>query len=455
MKFVAYTLEFLPIRSICLLLFCLLLQGCNNLGAITNSVEEFNAAVKANPNLLNNQTIKGVRLNGTREDCEDGVHLENMVIRNLTLRDVQMNYAYLKNVTFVDCEFIKTDLDDSIFDNVKFIRGSIFGYDRPDNWNAYETSMDGVSITRVLFDGVKFGKSTSLSLYNGIVVMRNVQAEVPPEKNYWLLPGENLHVRLDNCRIANQTAVGVLGINSSLYATNSSFKDSKLDIPGKAAWIENCDWHDGDAPTTNTLVITNSRLSWVRIGAGTGNDGKEDEEQRVFLINNTYIQYPDPNTVTLGLLVSGGGRIRDKAHLYLYADSNIPGHTVAHSGNIHIYNAKIDSLLMGQGSSNCSLANLDLQNVSIGQGRWRNSNVRHGKWENVQIGGPVDLSQAKIGPIIGHNVTFPQGSPWVNGRLNIIDSLTPLEFDKPPVPTLEELGLAQFWRENDFPPEKY
>jgi hypothetical protein len=52
-------------------------------------------------------------------------------------------------------------------------------------------------------------------------------------------------------------------------------------------------------------------------------------------------------------------------------------------------------------------------------------------------------------------VEFPRGTPWRNGELKIGYSSDPLKFERPPVPTLEELGLAQFWKENDFPVEKY
>jgi uncharacterized protein YjbI with pentapeptide repeats len=446
------------------------------MAVVTRGIEEFNAAVKADPHLLDNQTIQRKALNGGKDDCSDGVRLENMVIRNLTLRDVQMWRAHFKNVTFVDCTFVKADFRYSIFDNVKFIRGSLSGFDEPDDQSDWQTDFQGTSITRVLFDGVHFGPSVSMSFYDGIVSMRNIEAELPPKKNYWLLSGTNIQVRMDNCRVANQAALLGLGENSSLYATNSVFINAELKLPGKAAWIENCTWSAGVAPDTNTLVIINSRLSGIVIGAGTGSDGKEDGVRRVFLVNNTYTQpqaqsnpphveaastppqapdNPPHVEATLILLLAFNNTIRDNSHLYLYAGSTIPGRLVADSGNINIYNTAIDSLRMGQGAFNCSLAKLNLQNIKIGQGNWEDADMRQGKWENVLLGKPIDLNQAKIGPIIGHRVDFTHGYPWINGKLEIIDSSKPLEFDKPPVPTLEELGLAQFWKEHDFPVEQY
>ena len=70
--------------------------------------------------------------------------------------------------------------------------------------------------------------------------------------------------------------------------------------------------------------------------------------------------------------------------------------------------------------------------------------------------GLVNLQGAKVSNIIGYQVEFPNGYPWRNGEPNSIKYVyEPLNIEKPPVPTLEELGLAQFWKENDFPQEQY
>jgi uncharacterized protein YjbI with pentapeptide repeats len=440
------------VRLLALPLILLCLQGCDRMALRTNNIDELNAALKEYPNLLDNYTMQGKQLNG---NDDNGVRMENMVIRNLTMRDVEMRFARLKNVTFVDCTFIKADFRYSVFDNVQFIRGSMSGYDKPDDMSEYETRLEHIFITRVLFDGVNIGQSVDIDLRDGVVVMRNIKAELPPNKNYHLLGGSNVQVRMDNCRVANQTTLVALGEKSSLYATNSSFINSKLDLPGQAAWIENCTWSEGYAPDTNTLVVTNSQLSGIQIGAGTGNGGKEDGERRVFLVNNTYTESKEPHSSTLFLLATWDKMLPDNSHLYLYGKADIPGRVVVHSGNVHIYNATIDLVAMRQGSAKCSLANLNLQNVNIAQGRWEYGDVRQGKWENVNLGSPIDLNGAKFGNIIGHQVAFPQGIPWKNGELTITPSPYPLEFDKPPVPTLEELGLAQFWQENDFPPVEY
>jgi len=420
----------------------------------TKGIPEFNAAVVKYPGLLNNQYIKGKQLDGWKDDCSDGVHWENLVIHNLTLEDVEMRNARLKNVTFVDCNFIKVDFKGSTFDNVKFIRGKIYGYSKPDDPGKEYQSVFNIYITRVLFDGTEFGPSVKLDFgYGkvgyGIVVMRNIKAELPPEKNYWLLSGSNLRVRMDNCRVSNQTAVLVLGKKSSLYATNSSFTNAALNLEGTAAWIENCVVKEvSKLPETAILVVKNCQLTGVALGG--------QDNQRYFLVGNTFARPQDPKEGTLGLLGGGQGSIIDNSHLYLYAgNTHIPGIVGADSGNVHIYDAEIDKLSMGQQYFNKHLTSLNLQNVEIGQGDWEMADIRQGKWENVQIGAPIDLNKAKIGPIIGHRVEFPQGTPWTNGELKITNSSEPLTFDKPPVPTLEETGLAQFWKENDFPVENY
>ena len=432
--------------------FFSILQGCGaNMDVETKGIPEFNAAVVKYPGLLNNQYIKGKQLDGYKDDCSDGVHWENLVIHNLTLEDVEMRNALLKNVTFVDCNFIKVNFKGSTFDNVKFIRGKIYGYSKPDDpGKEYQSVFDDIPITRVLFDGTEFGQSVNMSFGYGIVVMRNIKADLPPEKNYGLLHGTDLQVRMDNCRVSNQSAVNLGGEKNTLYATNSSFTNAKLELEGPAAWIENCVVKSSGVPEASTVVVKNCQLE--RIGIGGGQDS-----QRYFLVGNTFSRPQNSNKTTLGLLLARENTVIDNAHLYLYADTgtHIPGEVRVNSGNIHIYGAEIDELSMRQQPRHNHLANLDLQNVKIGKGNWKLADIRHGKWENVEIYPPVDLTKAKFGEIIGHRVEFPRGTPWKNGELKITNSYELLTFDKPPVPTLEETGLAQFWKENDFPVENY
>jgi len=426
-----------------------ILQGCDNMDVETKGIPEFNAAVVKYPGLLNNRHIKGKQLHGHKEDCSDGVHWENLVIHNLTLENVEMWNAYLKNVTFVDCKFIKVDFERCIFDNVKFIRGKIYGYpdtDKPRSSREYKSIFD-IYITRVLFDGTEFGQSVNLDFGPGIVVMRNIKADLSPKKNAWLLSGTDLQVRLDNCKVSNQAAVLMLGEKNTLYTTNSRFINAELKLKGPAAWIENCVLKNSSLPHAATVVIKNNQLSGVGVGG--------QDNQRYFLIGNTFSRPADPDGSTAGLLIARQNTSIDNANLYLYADGHIPGIVGVDSGNVHIYNAEIDELDMRQQRFNKHMASLSLQNVKIGKGDWEFGDIRQGKWENVEIYPPVDLGKGKFGEIIGHRVEFPQGTPWKNGDLKITPSYEPLTFDKPPVPTLEETGLAQFWKENDFPVENY
>jgi len=431
--------------------FFSILQGCDNMDVETKGIPEFNAAVVKYPGLLDNRHIKGKRLDGWKDDCSDGVHWENLVIHNLTLENVEMWRAHLKNVTFVDCKFIKVDFSRSIFDNVKFIRGKIYGYSKPDQprpSNDYESTFDAIYITRVLFDGTEFGQSVDMNFSDGIVVMRNIKADLPPKKNNWLLYGYDLQVRMDNCKVSNQAAVLLQGEKDTLYATNSRFINAELKLKGPAAWIENCELKSPTRlPQAATVVIKNSKLSGVGVGG--------QDNQRYFLVGNTFIRPADPDEPTVALLPTRENTTIDNTHLYLYADTEIPGRVGVDGGNIHIYGAKIGGLYMGHQNFGTHMASLNLQNVKIGQGKWKLADVRHGKWENVEIYPPVDLNGAKFGEIIGHRVEFPRGTPWKNGELKITNSSEPLTFDKPPVPTLEETGLAQFWKENDFPKENY
>jgi uncharacterized protein YjbI with pentapeptide repeats len=434
------------------LLFALfLLQGCD--GSVmpmkmqNYNVDSLNNAFKRDKNIFDGKTIVNAKLSGDDIKGKFGVEIEDIIIRNLTMNNVQMWRAHLKNITFVDCTFIKVDFTYSKFENVKFIRCSISGYKKPiDSYDAYRTDFSGIIIDRILFEDVSIGRSVYMNFHDGIVVMKNVTVTSKEKQTANLLSGSNLHVRIDNCVVENQHGLGIIEENSSAYITNSRFINADLEISGKAAWMENCTLNNSTAPESEVVVIKNCRLDAV--GIDIGKDG-----QRNFLVNNTYTN--STGTVTLWLFRAQHDTIKDNSHLYLYGPTNIPGTVYVDSGNVNIYEVEIGRLVMRQQSSNRRMANLNLQNVKIGKGKWTLADVQHGKWEHVQLGAPIDLDEAKIGTITGHYVEFTNGYPWVNGKLDIVDSSQPLEFDKPPVPTLEELGLAQFWKENDFPVEKY
>jgi uncharacterized protein YjbI with pentapeptide repeats len=419
---------------------------------------EFNAAVKDNPTLLDNRSIQGIQLN---KKSGNQVVLEDLTIHNLTLREVQMRGAKLKNVTFVDCRFIKVDFDESSFSNVKFIRGSFAGYAQPSDRKNYLTTFRKISIDRVLFDAVNFDKSVDINLHDGVVVMRNITANGDTNNNTnLLLSGSNLNIRMDNCAVTNQCILNLQGNNNSAYITNCRFSntiseakakgtpanwDPSLRLQGTAAWIENCILA-GSTPACKKTVITNCVLGDVSIRPG-------GENSAVFLSKNKWV--PQTSEDMLRLFVPAVD-IQETAYLYLYGNGvSISFPVSIGTGNVNIYDTEISELSMRQQRAETVLCNLNLLNVTIKKGDFEYADLRDGKWQHVRLGSPIDLDKAKIGKITSHYVEFTNGYPWVNGKLDLVDSSQPLEFDKPPVPTLEELGLAQFWKENDFPKEQY
>ena len=438
-----------------LLVSLCLLPGCGGSPMDVSDVNVLNEAAKKDKNFFNGKKILDARLNGLK-DGSYGVVLEDMTIRNLTINNVQMWRAYFKNVTFVDCTFVKVDFWDSKFENVKFIRGSISGDKKPnpvDYSEEYQTKLDRVRINRLLFDGVEIGRSVHINFVGdadqggGIVVMRNVTVSSREKHTAWLLGGIDLHVRIDNCVVEDQYGVNVRGQNSSAYVTNSRFTNAGIKLAGKVVWLENCTLKRCGPLTATIVVVRNCRLEGVGVGV-------EEDGERYFLVKNTFTNAK--HQLAVSLLPAREYTTRDNAHLYFYADGHIPGRVRVNSGNVHIYDAEIDELTMHQQQLlTRPMASLNLQNVKIGKGDWERGTLHAGKWENVRLGKPIDLNKAIIGPIIGHKVEFPNGYPWIHGHLDITNSPTPLEFDKPPVPTLEELGLAQFWKEHDFPVEQY
>jgi hypothetical protein len=264
-----------------------------------------------------------------------------------------------------------------------------------------------------------------------------------------LVGGTNLHVRIDNCTVKNEICLLIGGDNSSSYITNSTFINSNLTIKGNVAWVDNCKiMKSASMPSAKTVVIKKCKISRIAIN-------NDYEGSKIFLLENEYIKTGESDKVMF--IFDASSDINRNIYIF---NAQIPQITIS-AGSINIYDSTIDNLRFDfinttvRDLPGVPIANLNLLNVKIGRGNWRAGQLRQGKWEHVQLGAPIDLDRATIGTITGHDVTFPDGSPWVNGKLDIVDSPQPLTFDKPPVPTLEELGLARFWKENDFPVEEY
>ena len=93
-----------------------------------------------------------------------------------------------------------------------------------------------------------------------------------------------------------------------------------------------------------------------------------------------------------------------------------------------------------------SMPTLNMKNVRINGGDWANSEVINGQWENVQIYPNVYVSDETTlwGDIKVRNVTFPEGSPWKEGRgVTLVESKTPFVWPEIKIPTPEELGLVK------------
>jgi hypothetical protein len=326
----------------------------------------------------------------------------------------------------------------------------MFAHDRKDGLpEYYGARFRNVKFDRMLFDGVKIGKNIILGLSNGIIVMRNVIVDTGREidkksmsnnmlRDTLLIAGDNIHIKMDKCTVKDECSALIGGDNSSSYITNSTFINSQLKISGKTSWIENCTIIKNlQMPSAKIVIIKKCKISEAVI-SNSGNESK------IFIIDNEY--YNPEYIYTSSVYIYGDYR----GNVYIY-NAKIPSLSISAESN-HIFNSIINRLVL---DGPLQIMDLNLSNVKIECGDWEHGQLRQGKWEHVQLGAPINLDGATIGTITGHDVTFPDGSPWVNGKLDIIDSPQPLKFDKPPVPTLEEWGLAQFWKENDFPQEEY
>jgi len=423
------------------------IHGCDKMRETieVRDVDVLNALIKKDPTFLNNKLIKDATLfkvvDPNHPELGHGLVLENMVIKNFVMSNMTLYNVQFKNVTFVDCAFIKTHMEDGTFENVKFIRGELFTYDEPkDAYWQPQTYFEDIKIDRVLFDGVRIGKNAKMYLYKGVVVMRNVVVEAKRDERSYdsaLLRGNDLHVRIDRCTVTNETGLNISGDKSSAYITNSTFNNSMIQIKGTATWVDNCTITNTSMPGSKTVVVRSSRLSNVNAYSAY-DDGK------AFFVDNNYINEKDG----YGLGAASG------AYIYTAQIQNLN----IDSGPVNIYDTTIEKLKLNNLAAAkrlnagvrqpTGITELNLSNVTIKQGDWEGAELQQGKWNNVQLG-PLNLNEAKIGVITGYRVGH------FGSDLKFKESTQPLNIEKPPVPTLEELGLAQFWKENDFPVEQY
>ncbi len=443
-------------RLVIVPLCCLLLSACNFFGPPTKTVAEFNAYVAANPNGLDGKTLSGVQLDGamTRIDDNDvpagedkyayamsqggvgGIVIQNMKVTGLTVDKSSLLFASIRNVTFVDCKFLQTDMTGSTLENVKFVNCEFDGIEPGRKiGNIYHrgrvTNLNMVAADNVVFENVAFGKGFSSNFHRGVITLINVKAS-PSESP--IIRGINVKLRLLACTLHDRNIAAIKGDDSSILILNSDIKGLSCSSSiTKVVWIEKTLFYGG-AGTSEFLMIRDS--------AGTFEfGGYYASSPTAYLVNN---QYNDTGYSTFFPSIKKG----NSATLYLYGSNNYFPMLRIGSGNINIFNVNFGILNILE-YGDIGVKSLNLKNVSIKEGKWLAPLPETGYWEQVEIIGPVELAQQSKAEISGYNVLFPNGSPWINGDVEIKHLSSPQKMQMPPVPTLEEVGLAQFWQEVD------
>jgi hypothetical protein len=426
---------------LCLALSILLLREEPAMAFTTYSVRVFNEYAAKNPDGLNGRTISKARLDGDfaegdlfhKKDGRGGVFLENMTVRNLTMDTSSLMFARFKNVTFLDCAFYKTDFTGSRFDNVRFVN-CVFDGQEPGRVRGHETKLDEVLANNVTFDRVTFGAGLRVEYRKGsILTLRNITGGRTASKDNSLVFGEDIHIRLEDCAIPDRSVAFLHG-DSTVYVKRCVFEGQGIAGNARIIFIDNSTILGGGR--AQVYVLQNSA---VAISAGDS----DFETTDVYLAGNTY---PDRTSKNSRVEVFGNGARNGNAYIY-GGGQKIPL-MFASGGNVHIYDADIGRFVM-IATAEQNFEALNMRNVAIRKGYWTKRMPRKGNWENVRIYPPVELREKSEYAISGYKVAFPEGIPWRNGSVESRESDRPLEFAMPPVPTLEQLGLAQFWEAVD------
>lgn len=221
----------------------------------------------------------------------------------------------------------------------------------------------------------------------------------------------------------------------------------------KAIWIADSRFESVNIPTARMLVVKNSYLGNSISYAG----GETKKPHTIYLENCEY-----PLRTRYSDKFGTGFQIGDnEADIFIYGKAPRQKNVYfgQRGGRMHVFDAEIVCLdLMGGAYP----SELYLKNVVIRGENWKSDNpsinldrtlIVKGAWEDVEIYSKVYVKDADIRALTIHNLRFPDGSPWVEANEATFAAMTEsdvaLDIPRPPVPTLEELGIADTPRKKE------
>jgi uncharacterized protein YjbI with pentapeptide repeats len=393
----------------------------NNLNLVSYTAEQINA---------DNSLINGKILTGRGYV---GLRLADITFKNTTFSNINIAESDFRNVTFENCTFSKTRIVRSRFENVIF-KDCLLTHSGTPVQEANRTIIWSSTFNNVAFDNVKM-QSARLIGVSGSLTFRNMR----DFSNYrWgdyrggpiVTDGNssvNINFRVDNCELSG-AVLAVLSYDSTVYITNSRLKESGFSSsPCKIIYAENCILEDTDLGEPQLLVVKDSTVQVSTTGVEAG---------QVYFVNNKYI----PRTVLAGREVhvwGGGAR----------GDLTVTG------GNVFIYDMELTNFYLVV-TRNDKIESVNLRNVKIVGGIWADLRLESGMWENVEIYPSIEIehykfkSDPEIKSLKVHNVTLPQGNPFIDkngapGNVNAQGQKSdrPFEWPEVHVPTAQELGL--------------
>jgi uncharacterized protein YjbI with pentapeptide repeats len=407
--------------------------------------------VSANPSIISSRTISGAEWRDLR--------LENVTLSKTTFNKVKVDQFHFENVIFENCSFINCEFHgeyptEGILENVVFNGGVMSNTSRQEvayrRAGIYKVDWQDIKVNRIVLDGVRMHGARLYGIFGGSVTLKNLANFENYETGRYILSGRNIKLRIDNCQLDGKDDMIQLcslegdepdQIPSTIYVTNSKFADGH-GLGGsiiKALYVDNCEFTDlARLGRPQEIAVVKNSVLCALMNGGVYAD--------VYFITNKFVTYYMSQfaiEVPTVLDCKNMYFLNDEMGMTSAADSKEVRQPIAVSiagSRVNIYDIDLQNSTFFS-----DIDYLNLRNVKILGGEWKNLNVKGGHWENVEIHAPIEIrgTAPQFGDeVIFYNVTFPQGSPFdteVNFSAKV--SKQPFDWPKVHVPTLAEMGL--------------
>lgn len=397
----------------------------NYLQSLANySVNEINA----DNSIINNKIVRG---------SLDGLHLENITLKDTTFQNLSINQAIFKNVVFENCTFVNVQINNSAFDTVTF-KSSLGTYYNPGT--CIRTEINSSVFSNVIFDGVTMERSFLSHIQGGEgnadLTFKNMHSFIKYDPlTLQILSGTDLDFHIDKCDIKikkypvdsepENIQIANLDKKSTIYVTNSTIDHSGFYYnKGKTIYIETSVLQNINLYNTELTVIKNCDLENVSVN----NLGD------IYFINNKI----NKSYVNL-----------TGKEVHVFGDNQqVSSLRVHRADHVYLYDMELKDLSLTD-----TINSLNLHNVKITSGCWDTLKINNGNWENVEFSPDLKIliknGTPQINGIKAYNLILPDtikfygdGEEFKPENINIQRVDKPFEWPNVHVPSAQELGLT-------------